>query len=551
MNSIFAVLLWQVLLLGAPGVIWSFAFGLHSDLTYLSTLPGALVVLWAAFRRRVPRFAFAAAGTLQVLGLVIVFEYHRRSNMDLNAALVLETGLDAAATIGRSLTVAGLVQAGGLIAGAALTAYGFYLYALDLGVRAIRRSPPVRPLPVAAVLLVIAVLFVRSGWAFYRDVRDLRAAVGSLVARVPAPPPPGARESVIVLHLESVNAGAMFERTSDGFRWRAPFPGLRRLWQDGKGVLYPFFWSNTFATNRGIESLLCGVTGNLGSDKRPPGPCLPAILRERGYRTPYYYSYFDTEFYDFRSFLPALGFSNIIYGPELMRADDRRFNWGYDDCTFYDRVGEKLAADDGTPFFAYVEVSMHHAPFDGERRYPDSWPLPTPAGRRELYVNSLSEQDHCLPRFAAAVRRLKKQPHVFVVGDHSVPILDGFDLEDRFMTTLLYLPPGGRVARAVATDAPPSQADLYATIIDLLYAKTSPNSFAAALRGEADEAPRCNVLANQYGVLAFARADVRARYALDERRATIERRAPDGRWQAEGEAISFPGFLDKYACAAD
>jgi len=322
------------------------------------------------------------------------------------------------------------------------------------------------------------------------------------------------------------------------------------LWRSGGGTLYPFFWSNTFATNRGIESLLCGVTGNLGRDmgagKRPDARCLPELLRERGYRTPYYYSFFDVDFYDFKHFLPALGFSEIVYGSSLMREGDVKFAWGYDDCTFYDRLGEKFAADDGQPFFAYVEVSMHHAPFDGERRYPEVWPHPNPIDYRERYVNSLAEQDHCLPRFAKALARLKQKPHVFVVGDHSVPIEKTFSLEDRFMTTLLYLPPEGEKARAVATEAPPSQADLYATIVDLLYGVSAPNSFAGALRG-GDAPAICATLANQYGVLAYARPRERARYTLEEGRATIQTRDEKG-WAQRDEDIGFARFIERYSC---
>ena len=311
---------------------------------------------------------------------------------------------------------------------------------------------------------------------------------------------PAGTESVFIIQLESVNSYALFDPpAADGTRrQRVALPGLDTIVRDGQGVLFPLFWSNGTKTNRAWESIICGISGNLGEAIAfyPPRlarhTCLPAHLANAGYATVFYYAYFDVEFFNFGRFAAAAGFQDVAYGERLMRAGDRRHPWGYDDCVFYERAFDDLAANGlhrREKVLAYFEVGSNHAPFDSSRKYPAAHPYPGSSDTSEQYVNAVAEQDHCLLAFWKRFRALGRDDvHLFIVPDHSVWVPGTLEREDApFATWLAYVPPARRAGefrpRAVTTPVP-SQAEIYPTVLELLGAGRTPRSFAFALRGE-------------------------------------------------------------------
>jgi hypothetical protein len=322
-----------------------------------------------------------------------------------------------------------------------------------------------------------------------------------------------ASDTVFVLQLESVNSLAVFEPVDDGARFqpRVSQPGLETIVKEGGAVLFPLFWANGTQTHRAWESIMCGISGNLG----PPmtndptrllrATCLPEHLAREGYASVFLYSYFDLEFFNLSGFARKAGFRDIVYGPRLMREGDRRHQWAYDDCAFYDRAFDYLVREGLAKrerLFAYFEVGMHHAPFFNSRKHPEAHPYAAPSSFLEHYLNSNAEQDHCLKVFWKRFRELERDDvHIFILPDHSVWVHGVPAYPDAgFATWLAYVPPKRRAAefkpRTVVAPTP-SQAQLYPTILELLEGTPLPGSFAFALRGAPAPAhyQDCHVLA--------------------------------------------------------
>lgn len=357
---------------------------------------------------------------------------------------------------------------------------------------------------------------------------------------------PARAESVFIIQLESVNSYALFDRPAGRgpHRQRVALPGLDTMLREGRGVLFPLFWANGTKTNRAWESILCAISGNLGEAVAFDPPrlarhtCLPAHLAHAGYATVFFYAYFDAEFFNLGRFAAAAGFQDLAYGERLMRPGDRRHAWGYDDCVFYERAFDELAARGlhrRERVFAYFEVGSNHAPFDSSRKYPAAHPYPGSSDPGEQYVNAVAEQDHCLLAFWKRFRELGRDDvHLFIVPDHSVWVPGTLQREDApFATWLAYVPPARRAGDfrpgAVATPTP-SQAEIYPTILELLGAGRTPRSFAFALRGEPapDDYDDCKMLSDA------------------QRRLVVRRGAERFEWSAGGS--DFWSFRRRFAC---
>jgi hypothetical protein len=340
------------------------------------------------------------------------------------------------------------------------------------------------------------------------------------------------RESVFVVQLESVNSLAVFEPAGEGepARPRVSQPGLETVVKEGGGVLFPLFWANGTQTHRAWESILCGVSGNLGPamsadpSRLARATCLPEHLARDGYHAVFLYSYFELDFFNLGAFARKAGFREVMYGPKLMRDGDPRHTWAYDDCAFYTRAFDYLAAnglDRRERVFAYFEVGMHHAPFFNTRRHPEAHPHPAPSSFLEHYLNSNAEQDHCLLTFWKRFRELGRDDvHLFIVPDHSLWVHGVPAYPDAgFATWLAYVPPARRAGdfkpRAVASPIP-SQAQLYPTILELLENASLPGSFAFALHG-APQPPGykdCHVLIEPGNRVIVRKNGERAEYRL-------------------------------------
>lgn len=354
------------------------------------------------------------------------------------------------------------------------------------------------------------------------------------------------KEAVFVVQLESVNSLAVRD---------VPQPGLETILKEGRGVLFPLFWANGTQTHRAWESILCGISGNLGpAMSADPGrltrvTCLPAHLAAAGYEPLWLYSYFNLDFFNLGEFARKAGFRDVLYGDKLMREGDARHTWGYDDCVFYERAFDHLAQqglDKRERLFAYFEVGMHHAPFLNSRKHPAAHPYADPGSILEHYLNSNAEQDHCLLVFWKRFKQLGRDDvHLFILPDHSL-WLPGVPPhpDSSFATWLVYVPPARRAGefKARAVLAPmPSQAQLYPTILELLEGAPLPGSFAFALRGEAPPPlyRDCHLLTDASQRLVVRKGAQRAEYRLRGTSVVV----PGAAYQSD-----FWGFKETFAC---
>ena len=550
-----------ILIAAGPFAVGVLGFGLRSDLIWALTVPIAVSVLSLAFARssRVAFAAYLGAVALATFGLVFLHYYYQVTLIPFSSQLALESWHDSVRAVngfpvGFVLTrlATGLVLATG--------AAGLARFAIRRGETYLATHRPTRRERVllGLVLVAITVTYARAGWRGiegYRVSDQLTRLRRSSAGRLP---PMRTGDDVLILQLESLNATAAYARDGDRVVETTPLPQLKRIQAEGNGTLFPFFWANASATNRALESILCGISGNVTDGTRDAASplaherCLPQDLRDVGYRTRMYHSAVDAHFYSWDTVLKQIGFDDVRAGADLVPADTPRTGFGYDDCAFYSATGKALRAEPAGPHFTYLEVSMHHAPYGEARLHPEAWAFAKPADAREVYLNSLLEQDHCLAEFWRVVKaRDRRRLHVFILGDHSVPLKHDVDLEDRFFTTMLYVPPVGRAKapRTIVSAQPPAQADLYPTIMDLLYGLPDARSFASTLRGGAyDAGERCSTSINMHGLVVHARADRRAYYSFDGDRAAVLDRAADGSWVTRAMEGGFLEFEKTNAC---
>lgn len=341
-------------------------------------------------------------------------------------------------------------------------------------------------------------------------------------------------ESVFILQLESGSAIATSgELVLDRQRYEGDYLRyFRGVAHDG--VWFPRAWSNSVQTNRALENILCGIDNNVGqglsyTPDKIVVPCLPARLRDAGYRTLMYVGFDDLRFMNYRNFAHALGFEEVW--DATLAGATAPFDWGVDDCDFYSAVFAHLRrTTQPEKLFVYVAVSSHHYPFSGRARYASLHPFLLPQNFVEWFLNSWVEQDFCVGEFYRYYREFAaERSHLFIAPDHAWPIgLHGNTLNEagwyneNFLISLAYVPPlarrdefrVGEVSALV-----PSLADLPATILDLLTEEPMGNSFAHALRRNdrgKDHYEDCHLLVQPYGggTVAVVRGNEKLAYHL-------------------------------------
>ncbi len=319
-------------------------------------------------------------------------------------------------------------------------------------------------------------------------------------------------ESVFIVQLESVNSYALFTRGARGFQNLVPLPGLETMLREGGGVIFPRFLANGRQTHHAMEAIVCGISGNAGKplaadlDRLTGRTCLPEQLAQAGYATLFLYANFDINFSNKGAFMARAGFGKAAWGEPLMGKEAPRFDWGYDDCAFYERGFDYLEAQGLAKrkrLFAFFEATATHWPFWNSEKHPEAHPHRPPVTPLDHYQNALAEQDYCLLTFWRRLRALGRDDiHLFIVPDHSW-LTGHLPQESRFSTLLAYVPPARRRAEfqpGMRISPVPSQAQLYPTLLELLGAGRTPQSFAFALRGRPRPAgyEDCQLLADPF-----------------------------------------------------
>jgi hypothetical protein len=212
--------------------------------------------------------------------------------------------------------------------------------------------------------------------------------------------------------------------------------------------------------------------------------------------------------------MKEIGFEEIHF-TDIMKEEDTRFRWGYDDEIFYERLFEYLKKKykNQTKLLVYIEVSAHHYPFNAKQGY--SLPYNNPKDFAEKYANSVYVQDYALETFYNLYKKnWKSNSHLFILGDHSWPIgRNGGNTfnergyyEDNFLTSMAFVPKeGSEYVKGQEVNRRFSETDFIKTIFSILNNKEYQNSFEAVLRGsEPEKYEDCHVLIQPYNTPAVA-----------------------------------------------
>ncbi len=266
------------------------------------------------------------------------------------------------------------------------------------------------------------------------------------------------------------------------------------------GIIFPRIQSASVQTIRAQEVILCSVLPslyqNLAKLKDASGSlnCLPKILKENGYRTLFFMSYYNSNFANTKNFMKTIGFEEV-HDKDIMKPEDKELPWGYQDDIFYKRVFEYLENFKGEKIFVYLApATVNHYPFSNTidlQLFKDIIPYPNNTNFFEDIANTTFLQDFFLGKMYSDFfeKEYSENSHLFIFGDHPWPIglnknnfsnMNGA-WQENFLTSLVILPAkNSSLVVGRRNNNLFSQIDLLPTALELLEFKEKPiirNSF--------------------------------------------------------------------------
>ena len=247
-----------------------------------------------------------------------------------------------------------------------------------------------------------------------------------------------------------------------------------------KGVLFKNFFSNGQRSIEAISAILTSIppSGGMilsqsGAFSQMPVKFLPAILKEKGYKTFFIHGAKPGSM-GFNSLVKQTGVERYISKEEILREGGREDGvWGiYDEDTFL--YAHRLFEAQKDPFFAVIFSLSSHTPY---RLPSERFKHFSPARPFHDFLDSLRYSDFSLSRFFAEAEKAGYfQNTVFIiVGDHTEGKSTGNNLFERFsVPCLIYAPgliPPSVVPKIVV------QTDLAPTILDILKSSDTHTSF--------------------------------------------------------------------------
>ncbi len=277
-------------------------------------------------------------------------------------------------------------------------------------------------------------------------------------------------------------------------------PNLARLADEGLKV--ESMYAVIPHTTKALVSTLCGdwpePVGD-ADEARPgglPDRCLPALLRERGYRTAFFQPA-RGDFEDRADLVHEMGFERFRAQESLAQRTWERSNYlGIDDRAMLAPGLQWSTEDKDRPFFAtYLTLASHH-----DYRVPSHWTLldfPGVGGRLERYLNAVRYVDDFLGRLVRGYEELGlAEDTVFVVlGDHG----EGFGEHGRSQHDLTIYEEGLQVPAVIWSPAilagrtgvitgNRQQIDVLPTVLELIGAESTDRTLrGSSLLGPAPE----------------------------------------------------------------
>lgn len=304
-------------------------------------------------------------------------------------------------------------------------------------------------------------------------------------------------DHIFILQLESVGSFMVNEKTMPVILEKAK-----------QGVYFPKFSSNSVQTVRAQENILCGIpptprqrlTGVLSDAERGELPCLPSILRKEGYKT-FFFKDHELAFHDTGKLMKGAGFDELHAG-DIMKEGDPKYEWGYREDVFFDRVFEYLRPFADQKTLVYIAVSAaNHAPyhFENDARFLNSVPYPNPMSRTERVSDSMFLQDAYTKTFFDHFEREYANSTLLLMPDNAWPYPkhtehiqnEAGGYEENFLIPFVFFPPNNlkqNYAVGTVVEERFSQSDILPTLLDIMGGSADypwvGKSFAPVLRGE-------------------------------------------------------------------
>ena len=280
--------------------------------------------------------------------------------------------------------------------------------------------------------------------------------------------------NIVMVILESQGARATSVHTPE----LGTTPTLAALARDGWWVRNAY--SAVPHTSKSIVTTLCGTWPQLVSEIREadigglPDRCLPALLRELGYRTAFFQTA-DERFERRGSLVHHLGFEKFLSRDTVRGPPFETVNYfGVEEDALLAPGIAWSTAEEGPFFAAYLTLTSHHdygTPADFEvRDYPGY------SARHAQYLNSVRYVDGFLERLMAAYRDagLLDDTLFVILGDHG----EAFGEHGRSMHDLVIWDEGLRIPMVLygpgvldgtgVVEGPRQQIDIVPTVLGLL-----------------------------------------------------------------------------------
>lgn len=221
------------------------------------------------------------------------------------------------------------------------------------------------------------------------------------------------RPNIILIVMEGM--GSNIIETLGGVK--GVTPNLCRLSEEG--LLFTNFFANSFRTDRGLVSILCGypaqpTTSLMKFPKKTQNtPILTQRLHQEGYSTAFYYGG-DDNFTNLHSFLINGEYETIVNENDF-KLKDMSTKWGAYDHILFEKVERDLKEEsnhrtDKRPFFKTILTLNSHEPFDVPSHDLD-----------DPYLNSAHYADSCIGGFVERYRHseLWDNTLIIIMPDHA------------------------------------------------------------------------------------------------------------------------------------
>lgn len=250
-----------------------------------------------------------------------------------------------------------------------------------------------------------------------------------------------------------------------------------------QSILFTRFYANSFRTDRGMVSILCGYPAQpTTSIMRYPRKTsqLPSIARNlvkyKNYKTTYYYGG-DADYCNMRSYLVSQGYQHIISDANFP-IEDKISKWGVPDHILAARMMKDIKAqqNEKRPMLRILQTSSSHEPFE------------VPYHRlKDKRLNAFAYTDSVMGAIVREYRKLPRWKNTLIVfvPDHVGSYKENLNDHDRSRYQIPLILAGGAISRPMKVGIIGSQQDIAATLLGQLGVEHREFTFSKNMMSDA------------------------------------------------------------------